>query len=474
MKREPYVLVLTLLAVTSLWATGALLAQSVGVHVVRNAEDKRLQISITPAAEPKPALKYQLLPRFMDCRAGNAAVDYGKVTAEQAKLFSDSQWWEENYSKKIKAPLADLRGQDLELHSVFDSLDRAARRTYCDWQVPVREGFFFEILIPEAQQMRAFARLLAVQARMQIASGKFEEAIRTLQTGYSVGQHVAQGPTLVHGLVGIAVCNMMSQQVQELIQLPDAPNLYWALTTLPQPLVNMDPGVKAEMDAVYLSFPELGELDDPTRSPEYWRDLLLQFSQKHRLMGIGGGSPFDRPEFAAAMSIRGYPMAKRKLVEMGRSPEEVEAMPVAQVVLIYTMQTYEELRDDMFKWWYVPHSEAVDGMQDAEYQLKLSSVEGREIVPLASSLLPAITACRSAIARDNREIAALRTVEALRLYADANQGKLPDRLDDLTVPVPIDPLTGEPFVYRLDRKTAILEGPPMPGLLLRLEVTVAR
>ena len=42
----------------------------------------------------------------------------------------------------------------------------------------------------------------------------------------------------------------------------------------------------------------------------------------------------------------------------------------------------------------------------------------------------------------------MAAVEALRTYAAANGGKLPERLEDVTeTPVPANPMTGLPFQY---------------------------
>ena len=67
---------------------------------------------------------------------------------------------------------------------------------------------------------------------------------------------------MIHGLIGVSIAGIMSRQVLELLQQPDAPNLYWALTMLPRPLIDIRGGVEAEMNAVYLSFPEIRDLDD--------------------------------------------------------------------------------------------------------------------------------------------------------------------------------------------------------------------
>lgn len=168
-------------------------------------------------------------------------------------------------------------------------------------------------------------------------------------------------------------------------------------------------------------------------------------------------------------------MAKRALVERGLSAEVAEAMPVGQVILLYTLQTHRDLRDDLFRWFYVPYPIAREGMDAADNALRRAVVERREIVPVASVLLPAIQACRTSVVRTDREIAVLRVVEALRLYAAKHDGQLPEKLDDVTsVPVPDDPVTGEPFEYRVEGDTAHLQGPSLPGDPLNYEITMIR
>jgi hypothetical protein len=57
----------------------------------------------------------------------------------------------------------------------------------------------------------------------------------------------------------------------------------------------------------------------------------------------------------------------------------------------------------------------------------------------------------------DRQLAALTAVEAIRSYAAANMGNLPARLEDVTeTPVPINPLTGKAFEYRVENDVATL------------------
>jgi hypothetical protein len=55
-------------------------------------------------------------------------------------------------------------------------------------------------------------------------------------------------------------------------------------------------------------------------------------------------------------------------------------------------------------------------------------------------------------------LAALTAVEALRTYAAAHDGKLPEQLSDVTeTPVPDNPATGWPFEYHVESGMATLK-----------------
>ena len=466
---------LTLLAVVAAFGVtgqGFVLTAGAAAQSAGNDEPPAVRFVLYPSAEPRPALKYQFLPGILDRRPGNAAVHYGKVTAEQMAFFTNAELWK-NIHKWMNAPLEDLRRDDVYRQtrwgSIYDTLERAARCENCDWDLPIREQLFYTILLPEVQQTRTFARLLAAKARAEIAEGKFDEAVATLQIGYALGRDVAEAPTLVTGLVGVAICHLMCQQVREFIRQPDAPNLYWALTSLPTPLIDMRKGADAEVESLYLSFPELRHVGHPTQAPEDWQ---RSFGRLRALAADWDDDPtLNNPIGWVGRCMKGYPMAKRALIARGLPPEEVEAMPVPQVIAVYSMQTYEELRDDLFKWFHLPYWEARPGMERAEERLRQASVEGREILPVAGSLLPAIIATRGAVARLQREVALLRTLEALRIYGAAHQNRLPGTLADVTeVPIPDDPITGRPFEYTLQTGTALITGPPMPGNPLRMEI----
>lgn len=439
-------------------------------------QPQTVKLVLQPAVEPRPALKYHLFPPPPERRPGNAAVLYGKVTAEQIRFFSDWKLWEK-IVEWVEMPLEKLPKQEVRKAAQgfpMHFLDAAARRESVDWELPIREEEFFSILLPELQQLRSFGRMVAVKARVQIADREFDEAVHTLQTGYALARHASQGPTLIHALVGIAISNMMCKQVEALVQQPGAPNLYWALTHLPQPLADMRLGFETEWSMLYLSYPELRDLDKKDLSADEWRRMLAKLVDRaaHWDSGPRVARPLQ-PLLMAGVAVWAYPRAKQGMIGRGYTAAQVEAMPVAQVVLLDTIQTYNEFRDEMFKWFAVPWPQAQQGLADAERRLRTAEHQGA--IPLARILLPALGNAYRAQAKHERSIAALRVVEAIRLYGAAHDARLPEKLNDITqVPIPLDPTTGKAFVYQRTGDRAILESPGGKAQGMRYEITFAR
>ena len=77
--------------------------------------------------------------------------------------------------------------------------------------------------------------------------------------------------------------------------------------------------------------------------------------------------------------------------------------------------------------------------------------------------LPSVQSSLLAAVRIDRQLDALQCIEAVRIYAANHQG-FPGRLEDITeAPVPMDPMTGQPFGYRVEGDRATLTAPYAPG-----------
>jgi hypothetical protein len=84
--------------------------------------------------------------------------------------------------------------------------------------------------------------VIALRTRSNIAIGHFDDAERSMRVGFSLARQLNDDPPLVQGLVETGITELLMQRgVQEWITRGNSPNLYWALSALPQPFVGRRP-----------------------------------------------------------------------------------------------------------------------------------------------------------------------------------------------------------------------------------------
>ncbi len=425
------------------------------------------KLTLSPAPAPSPALKYVLLPELKDQTPGNAALEYYRAFSPEWWGFLRQEKTREAADKALETPLKDLPRKELawiQTSQMLRQVDVAARREYVDWGMTERlrrEGY--SLLLPDVQSLRQVGVLLAVRARLEIAEGNYDKAVYTLQTGLALAHHTGDGNTLIQDLVGIALAQLTFVQLEALIQRPDAPNLYWALTDLPRPFIDLRKALQGEKLGLYVALPELRDLETKRLTPEQQQKLLPALGGGIELMIYSGSKPNENHRLSGTLLVlRSYPEAKKALIAEGRKAEEVEALPALQVVLIHSLRQYQRLQDDVFKCHGLPYWEAQPRLAEADKRLRQARLR-LEAMPFLE-LLPAIQNVLRASVRMDRRIAVLRCVEAIRMHAAAHDGKLPATLTAITeAPIPLDPATGKAFVYRVSGDQATLFAPPPQG-----------
>lgn len=453
------------------WFAVTLLSICVSTQGASADDDTTLRLSLHPASEPVPPLKYRLLPEFRDQIAGNATVWYGKVFAEQQALTNHSEFWRD-YDRYMKLPLDELREEEfvagiVNSRLLYGFLEKAARAQSCDWQLRVRQESYYDILLPEVQQTRSFARLLSLKVRFQIAEGDLDGAIRSLQSGFALAQNVARGETVVNALIGTAIHRVMTDRVMELVQQPGAPNLYWALTSLPNPAIDFRPNLEAELAALSLSFRLFDQVQSDDFDRAHWNDRLRQFWEAAEKNRRNRTSPAEPVEL---LVMRKYPLAKKRLIDGGFDQARVDAMPVARVVLLQSYLEYERRMQRQYRWVNFPYAEAIERLSDE----KKADSGVTETLPLQQLFGADVRSIIKAKAITQLYVELLRTVEAIRLHAALHDGKLPEKLSEVTVvPVPDDPMTGQPFSYQLSGDTATIAPAAMDWNPNHFEITIA-
>ncbi len=100
--------------------------------------------------------------------------------------------------------------RDLDVPLQF-AAEAASRTEYFSPVVPPQgkeEGKLIEVLLPGAQLARGFARAFITRAMLRLGEGDDYAALRDLFVLHRLGRLVGRGPTVIEGLVGIALESM--------------------------------------------------------------------------------------------------------------------------------------------------------------------------------------------------------------------------------------------------------------------------
>ena len=184
-----------------------------------------IRLTVDPMPAPKPALRYQLLPELREMSQGNPIPNYLKILLDQ-----------------------DLSARESVLGpSALRQVDRAARMDKPDWQIlPKVKTDGIGLLLPDLQKMRELAAALQGRFRDEVALRRFDDALVTAKTMFAMSRHMGEHPTLIGDLVGLAIAFIAIGPLEEMLEQPGCPNLYWALTNLPNPFISLDKGNEGE------------------------------------------------------------------------------------------------------------------------------------------------------------------------------------------------------------------------------------
>ncbi len=421
------------------------------------ADETMVRLKVRPMPAPKPVLKYLLLPEVGELKVGNPAQWYIRCFQEQRNFFFGKEATAER-ARYREMPLAQLPADTLRYYGGFalTQADWAARLDTLDWQV--LEGVQtsgIDQWLPELGPLRILATALQVRFRGQVAGRHFDEAVSTAKTMFALSRHLGEYPAEAANRIGLSAAHLTLDTLEEMVQRPGCPNLYWALTDLPCPLVDLRKGIQGYRT---LMATELRPIRDDTLMTKEQLETVIS-----RLSGVvgfareqAGQVPHSlRTELQARVKDAArVSAARRRLVEAGGGIFLVWRLTPVQVILLDEKLEYEIRRDDDMKFLALAPWQ-IDALASKEMAC---GEDG-----LFAELLPHVVKVRRQQAQLEQRIALLRHVEALRLYAAAHDGRLPEKLADILVPLPDDPFTGKPFRYQVDGAVAHLRGSPLGG-----------
>lgn len=459
----------------------AALAVMVGASVCC-AQLPPIKLTVDPAAEPKPALQFELLPSGRQRVNGNAALHYTKAALARPAVDRDKQpaedkklgGWEEADFDKL--PVDEVKLFLKGYSAAFRELEYGTRCKSCEWVAATASGpDALNDLLVVIPTYRELARVLALRVRVELAEKRYDDAVGSIRTGLQFAKHLGEGPSLIQALVGHAVAAVFLARADDLIARPGSPNLYWAVSTLPRPFIDPRPALAGEDELIDSFIPGLADLRKGPVTAEKALDVA-EAAVKVLAEASGGAGPITA--FGGRVALSGYASlhleeAKKELPARGWEKKQIDAMPAVQAVFLNAFEGYREYADDHRKWFLTPHPDAFEGLPKAVAKLKKVQKDrkGDSLFQALLLLLPAMEKVHQAGARTDRKIATLRAVEAVRIHAAA-AAALPKELGDVKkVPVPADPLADKVFGYTVTADGFTLRSPESEHVPKALAVT---
>jgi len=428
-----------------------------------------IRLTVSPAPAPKPALRYTLLPELKEINPGNPIQNYYQFFMEQKKFFFDKEAFRRR-EELLAMPINELPARVPQDYGriALSQADWAARLDNPDWQIlPKLKTDGVSLRLPDVQELRGLARALQVRFRAEVALSRVDDALGSAKTMFAMSRHLGEHPTLIANLVGFDIANMAIDPLEEMLEQPGRPNLYWALTNLPTPLVPVDKGMEGER-VVWMS--EFRDLDDTVPMSTERLKKFIKYIDK---LIAEPGKPNVQAWLDARTKDEGTVSAARhRLVENGLPQERLLRFSAEQVILLDERREYHIRLDDLMKTVNLPAWQAEAMMGQTK--------PGREWLFADAIVGWSVYRVHRKRWRLDQRIALLRHVEALRLYAAEHDGRLPAKLSEISVPLPDDPFTGKPFRYEVTGRTAHLRGTPRlsmerdPPYHIHYEVTVQK
>jgi hypothetical protein len=176
-------------------------------------------------------------------KGGDGALFYSKAVEALPRNLNMNKVWDCVQTPLGRMSLADAEAILQQTQATLQFIDQGVLRRECDWP-PFDPGN------PSANlaAYRQLAALVCVKARDEMLRSRYGEAVGTIRTGLSMAAHIGNAPSVTQSLTGIAMAKMMLQQLEDIVQLSNSPNLYAAIKALPNPLIDVNVPIANEQN----------------------------------------------------------------------------------------------------------------------------------------------------------------------------------------------------------------------------------
>lgn len=423
---------------------------------------KPIELTIMASAIETPVLKYRLFPSEAEMKPGNAVPILLRLPWDQrvwmTQVFPTLHEWG---TRPLNAPEWG-QSKGVLPESFYVEMKRAAFRREASWEYPIGETSSpYSILLPDVQELSNWlGRGLSARIRYHISRGELDKAREGIMVGIANSRHIAHTTFYINQMVAISIHRIMLERVNELISQPDSPNLYWALSALPDSLLQMDRAADFESDIFALTFPAVRDFDRP-RDANEWKKMARQLVEfLEELDELPRLDQIDPERSAQIYVAKMTGQARSDLLKLALvSPEKVAQMTDHEAVVRW------------YTHWRISTDERVSAVlmlppREAWRELKKlqTEVELMQAKTGTQADRPNPTSMYLAAWTLKRRIQALRLIEAIRDHLATHDGQLPELLKDIhNVAIPVDPITNQPFIWSVNGKVATLASPPLPA-----------
>jgi hypothetical protein len=351
----------------------------------------------------------------------------------------------------LELPLEQLDAAEIKRLTPlqFSELRRAAFRERAGWEYPIGEEPLGGILLPDVQETRRYCQAISLRARVDIQQGKLSDAMDKICIGMGLSKHVGESPFIVCKLVQTANMRQMLEAIEELIQHPASENVYWDIAGMQTPMIDTKPAIHLEASMWRKSILELDKLNS-IRSVDDWDLLFTKWMQNWGLIANG---PPNREEI-----FRNWTQISRERLPMiWTDPDRpVASMCDSEVSIRYWYERLQARNSQYLAWALLEFHIAIPKLLELTDQHENDPTDE---LPVKFSCEPP-TQFVLAAARLQQQIDLIRTIESIRDWSAKHAGALPNSLEQLELPAPLDCIVNKPFDYNLEKdgRLATLEG----------------
>lgn len=333
----------------------------------------------------------------------------------------------------------------------FSDLRSAANSSFAIWDYSDASDSD-DLIIPEVAGVSDILKGVAVHARADIAEGRIDDALEKLRVGIGVIRHCESSPFSVNKCIQARSMNVLLDQIEELMESEDGQNLYWPLSLLPNPFINVRQSLEWDRSKFRRSLVKYK--DSRITSMVDWHSARSRLQEVASSDALIASSASER-QIDNRRNVECVEKARMQTATLHIADDVAKAnMSEDEMDVRLFVGKYEEEFDCMYRGMYLPPYQGLPLIRAASARFPVGTP-----VPEYIGLLPDMYSLYADAWRLQQRIDMLRVVEAIRHFAAGHDGAFPESLSSITdLPLPVDIVSGLPFQYEVNGGVVRLTG----------------